>query len=177
MSSDDLEYPEINDNENELVPAVFARDSEEAERYCELLSDHGIIGVVASDVIEPEVRDDESDDDEETLDVEQGAGMTSGVAVLVEECLLDEASLVIADREDLAEFQFDDEEDDEEEEDELEFAQGLDSDFEDDAPAAGAGILPQELDDLADFDVDLGEDDEADDDKFGDEFDLDFDED
>ena len=107
MSSDDLEHSDIIDDDGTaLAPAVFARDAEDAERYCELLADHDILGIVAIDV---------DNDATEFKDVTQGVGMTRGVAVLVEEALLDEASLVIADREDQDEFQFDTDDDDDDE--------------------------------------------------------------
>ncbi len=64
--------------------------------------------------------------------------------MLVEDTMLDEAGLVIADREDLAEFQFGEDNEAEEDEDELDFAQGIDSEFDDDtetddvdAPSSG----------------------------------------
>lgn len=100
------------------VPAFFARDQEEAEEYCELLSDHDIPARCETD------GDSLADADEDAgtdADAEQRAagrrGITHGVPVLVPESLLDEASEVIADREDFADFDDeDDEEDDEEDE-------------------------------------------------------------
>lgn len=110
--NESLELPE--DDESGFVPAVFARSLDEAERFRELLDDHDIPAVVATD-----------DELAESEDVETRtgrlAGMTRGVAVLVPEALLDEASRVIADFEDAEGFQvaadeFDDDDDDEEDE-------------------------------------------------------------
>jgi|GEM_PF-1761815 len=162
MSSGDLGYPETNDNEAEFVPAVFARDAEEARQYCELLSDHGIVGIVANDGIETEDAEVRGSDGEVI-------GITRGVAVLVEETMLDEAGLVIADRQDLAEFQFDDDES-EDDEDELNFAQGIDSEFDDDD--AKIDKMDAFSVDHGGFDDDFGEDEEIDDDDdLNDEFD------
>ena len=173
MSSDDLEYPETDDDETELVAAVFARDAEEAQRYCELLADHGIVGIVAGGGVETE-------DAEVRINVGEGTGMTRGIAVLVEDALLDEAGLVIADREDIAEFRFDEDDEAEDDEDELDFAQGIDSELDDDddddddtetgdavALSGGQGVFG------GDFDEDEKVDD---DDELDDELDDEFDE-
>ena len=142
MSSDGTDNIEADGDETELAPVVFARDSEEAHRYCELLADHGIVGIVAG------AGDDLDADD--ALVSGEGVGMTSGVAVLVEDALLDEAGVVIADREDLGEFQFNEEDDEtEDDDDELDFAQGLDSDFEDDSEPKGTDKLSKDLSDLS----------------------------
>ena len=143
MSSGDLEHSDIIDDDGTaLAPAVFARNAEEAERYCELLADHDILGIVAIDA--------DNDDTEIDDDVTKGVGITRGVAVLVEEALLDEASLVIADREDQAEFQFDtdddDDDDDDDEDEDFDFGQNLDSDFKDDATESS--IIPPEGSDV-----------------------------
>lgn len=93
----------------DFVPAVFARSVAEAEEYRELLNDHDIPAIVgAADAIK-----------EEDAKVAVRSGMTRGVPVLVPEVLLDEASEVIADREDADEFG--DEAEDEEEDEESEF--------------------------------------------------------
>lgn len=85
----------------EFVPAVVARSETEAEEYAELLSDHDIPAVVG---------------DEEDVPKENSAArrISRGVPVLVPEALLDEASEVIADREDLTPFSEDEEDEDEE---------------------------------------------------------------
>ena len=115
------------------VPAFFARDQEEAAEYCELLSDHDIPARCESDgdsLAGPDEdagadadKDAGADADKDAgadADAEQRAagrrGMTHGVPVLVPETLLDEASEVIADREDFADFD-EEEEDDEDDED------------------------------------------------------------
>ena len=168
MSSDDLGYPGTNDDETELVPAVFARDAEEAQRYCELLADHGIVGIVANDGVETE-------DAEIRSNAGEGIGMTRGVAVLVEDTMLDEAGLVIADREDLAEFQFGEEDEAEEDDDELDFAQGIDLELDGDdtetddvdIPSSGHGVfgsgLGEDEEDEEDGEVDSESEDEFDD--------------
>jgi hypothetical protein len=147
MSSDSTDNIEADGGETELAPVVFARDSEESYHYCELLADHGIVGIVAGD------GDDLDADD--AIAAGEGVGMTSGVAVLVEDALLDEAGVVIADREDLGEFQFDEDDETEDDDDELDFAQGLDSDFEDDIAPEGTDTLAKDLGDLSDL-GDLG---------------------
>ena len=83
--------------EDDFVPVFFARDRSEADLYCELLSDHDI-----------PARTGEDDVAIGEMDVEHllasQRGMTHGVPVVVPETLLDEASEVIADREDFTEF-------------------------------------------------------------------------
>ncbi len=71
-----------------FVPAVMARDLEEAARYRDLLDDHDIPSVITS---EPEPQDD----DDESIGRSE---MTHGVPVLVPEVLLDEASEIVAGR-------------------------------------------------------------------------------
>jgi hypothetical protein len=95
----------------DFVPAFFARDLEEAEEYCELLSDHDI---PARAGVDAELAQGDSEQR-----VARRRGMTHGVPVLVPETLLDEASEVIADREDLADFSEDELEEDEDEDDEV----------------------------------------------------------
>ncbi|MHC4981881.1 MAG: hypothetical protein ACYTF6_01775, partial [Planctomycetota bacterium] len=89
--------PKKPDDEHEgFVPAVFARDADEAESYTELLNDHDIPAICGSA---------EALDEEDSLTKTAGRrGMTRGVPILVPEELLDEASEVIADRENLSEF-------------------------------------------------------------------------
>ncbi len=78
---------------SDFVPAVFARNVDEAEEYRELLNDHDIPAMVGN-----------LDDDENT----PRRGMTRGVPVLVPEVLLDEASEIIAELEE-EEDEFDEE--------------------------------------------------------------------
>jgi hypothetical protein len=186
MSADDMDYSEISGDEDQLVPAVFARDVEEAQRYCELLADHGIVGIVACDDVDIETDAEEAQEAQsgeveevaevaEAEEVTQGAAMTRGVAVLVADGLLDEAGMVISDREDLAEFQFGEEEEEEEEDDELEFAQGIDSEFEDDTGPVDLDIFG---DDKGSIGGSLGDDDDEEfkfGEDFGDDLDGDFD--
>lgn len=110
--NESLDLPE--DDESGFVPAVFVRSMDEAERFRELLDDHDVPAVVATD---DEIAESE---DGETRSGRL-AGMTQGVAVLVPEAMLDEASRVIADFEDAEGFhaaadEFDDDDDDEEDE-------------------------------------------------------------
>ncbi len=104
-------------DKDDYVAAFFAKNIVEAEEYCELLSDHdiparaGLDGELLADV-DPEHR------------AASRRGMTHGVPVLVPESLLDEASEVIADREDFDEFEDDEEDEEEEEEDEDGFGIG-----------------------------------------------------
>jgi len=104
-------------DKDDYVPAFFARNLAEAEEYCELLSDHEI---PARAGLDEELLAD-ADPDHHAA---SRRGMTHGVPVLVPESLLDEASEVIADREDLDEFEDDEEEEEEEEEDEEDFGLG-----------------------------------------------------
>ena len=91
-----------------FVPACFARNMDEAEDYCGLLSDHDIPARAGVDEDLLDERDPEHE-------VASKRGMTHGVPVLVPETLLDEASEVIADRDDFVDFDDDEEDDDEEE--------------------------------------------------------------
>jgi len=97
------------------MSAFFARNIEEAQEYCELLSDHDIPARAGLDEellakADPEHR------------AANRRGMTHGVPVLVPESLLDEASEIIADREGFDEFE--DKEETDEEEDEEDFGLG-----------------------------------------------------
>ena len=86
-----------------FVPVVVAHSADEAEQYCELLGDHDIPAMVGDDKLE-------TDADNETRP-NPGPRISRGVSVMVPEALLDEASEVIADREDLDEFRIDDDDD------------------------------------------------------------------
>jgi len=100
--------PKENDNKQnpagegnyDFVPAVFARDIDEAEDYRQLLEDHDIPAVVATD------DDLKGPDGQKNV---QRPSITRGVPVMVPESLLDEAGEIIADREDLDEFEIEDE--------------------------------------------------------------------
>ncbi|MCP4376554.1 MAG: hypothetical protein GY794_10335 [bacterium] len=153
MSPDDLRDSIESDDEPELAAVVFARDTEEAQRYCELLADHGIVGIVSNEGVELE-------DAEVRGDSGEGVAMTRGVAVLVEDTMLDEAGLVISDRQNLTEFQFDQDDETEDDDDELDFAQGIDSELDDDIvtegpdPLSGGGFAADFSDDEIDDDSD-----------------------
>ena len=102
----------IPDNEQEqYVPAVFARDEKEAEAFRELLADHDIEALVGYEQLKTQPE-------REATEVQLGRGLP----VLVPEALLDEASAVISDREDQDEFELGEElEDEDEDEDKLDF--------------------------------------------------------
>ncbi len=135
MSSDD----HLNDpfEKEEYVPAVFARTKKEADMYHQLLLDHEIESIIGY----------EEDEDSEDTNPERGQGLP----VLVLESYLDEASEIIADREDQDEF---DDEDDEDEDEEDE--------YEDFSPAN-----EEDLEDLEDDDDDDDDDDDEDEDGDG----------
>lgn len=108
-----LEVPE--DDESNFVPVVFVLSPDEAERFRQLLDDHDIPAVVATD---NEIAD--SEDSGSRLG--PLAGKAQGTAVLVPAVLLDDAGRVIADFEDTERFQAaDDELGEDEEGDEDEF--------------------------------------------------------
>ena len=92
-----------------FVPAVVARSAAEAEEYYQLLSDHDIPAMIGDEDIE--VGKDED------LKSAKRRGMSRGVPVLVPDVMLDEASEVIADREDL------------DEDEDLGLGEGLDSEL------------------------------------------------
>ncbi len=93
----------------DFVPVVFARSPEEAERYQELLSDHDI----------PAMTDGDGDEDGDVASSanSRSGGMSRGVPVMVPEVLLDEASEIIADREDVDEFALEEDEVEDEDDD------------------------------------------------------------
>ncbi len=116
-----------------FVPAVIARSAEEAEQYCELLNDHDIPSLVGNDEIDL--------DEKNSPKIAHGGEITHGVPVLVPEAMLDEASEVIADREDLDEFSLGDDEDEiEDDDDKYGFGDNLDSDLDDDAGDDGEDL-------------------------------------
>ena len=128
-----------------FVPAVFARSAEDAEKYRVLLDDHDIPAFVGDEGVP---------DRNKAQEASPPASITRGVPVMVPEPLLDEASEVIADFEDLDDFEL---EEDVEEETDDEFGMGVEVD--------------PDSDDLLDDEED--EDDEEDDD-YVDEEDDDF---
>jgi len=102
--------------DDDYVPALFARNMEEAEEYCKLLDDHDIPARAGVD----EAMLEDADPDQKAA---ERRGMTHGVPVLVPESLLDEASEVIADREGFAGYDEEDEDQDEEDEDDFGLAE------------------------------------------------------
>jgi hypothetical protein len=94
--------------EEEFVPVVFARSAKEAEEYRQLLEDHDIEAVVESE-----------EEPLEPIDVpKKRSPVPRGLPVLVRESFLDEASEIIADREEMDELEtVETEEEDEEEDD------------------------------------------------------------
>ncbi len=104
-------------DKDDYLPAFFARNIAEAEEYCDLLGDHEI---PARAGLDEELLADADPDHRAASRL----GMTHGVPVLVPESLLDEASEVIADREDFHKFGDGVEEDVEEDEDEEDFGLG-----------------------------------------------------
>ena len=107
MSEDEKSFNTSSEGYDDYVTAVVARNRGEAEQYRDLLSDHDIPAIV---------DDEELDDDDDKAS--RSKGITHGVQVLVPEVLLDEASEVIADREDVEDFDIDDELDEDEDDDE-----------------------------------------------------------
>ncbi len=110
------------DNAN-MVPVVFARNEEEALEYQELLGDHDIPSTFTMSNI---TNADAEDAEEEDL----RSRMSRGIPVMVPEAMLDEASEIIADREDTEEFALDDE-DFEDEDDDYEYDEGFDGTLDD----------------------------------------------
>ena len=155
MPAEDAPLDSENLGDDDYVPAFFARNITEADEYCELLSDHEIparagLGEELLVEADPEHR------------AASRRGMTHGVPVLVPESLLDEASEVIADREDLSNFEIDDEADDDCDDDEEPFGLGqvddaLLDDDDDDDEADGDELL---------FDDDDDDDDEEEDENY-----------
>ena len=148
MAPNEDEMIPAEDPNADFVPALIARSHEEAEGYCDLLNDHDI----------PAVIGDKAAEDAASL-ADRHRGMTRGVPVLVPEVLLDEASEIIADREDDEDFRLaddepaEDDEDDEFEYDEEESDKKLDEEDEEE----DEDIF---LDEDDEEDEDLGEDEE-----------------
>lgn len=153
MPSDkkDMESPE---EYTEFVLAVLARNQAEAEQYRGLLNDHDIPAVIRPETVEV-AKTDESNEQADVADPPPRRQMTHGVPVMVPDAMLDEASEIIADREDVDEFQC--AEDDElEDEDDEEFG------FNGSVGGPGAGdIYDNDDDDLWADDKEEDADDEG----------------
>ncbi len=163
MSAREEKFEPSEEEFADFVPAVFARSVEEAEVYRELLNDHDIPAIVGID------------EDLKAADAPKAPrrrGMTHGVPVLVPEALLDEASEVIADREDADEFADTEDEVEEEEEEEFEELKPLSPDGEeseedeegDDDEVEDVFDDEEDEDDLLEDEEDEGEEDELEDD-------------
>ncbi len=142
MSPEDAELDLSGEGKSDFVPVVYARCLDAAEQYRSLLEDHDIPAMVGTD--------EKLDDDAKRAELTP----RRGVPVMVPEVLLDEASEVIADREDLDEFapQTDETDEHEDEDDELQLQVPLDDRAED--------PLDEEEDLLDDIETD-SEDDES----------------
>ena len=92
--------------QEEFVPVIFARSAEDAEQYRQLLEDHGIEAIIGTEDFGAHINMDAVE-----------IGGNCGFPVLVSEICLDEASRVIANREDMNGFDLDDEDIVEDEED------------------------------------------------------------
>lgn len=132
--------------DDELVPVVYGRDEDEAEEYRQLLEDHEIEATVGFDALAetPEDTDDRA--------------ISRGIPVLVPDSLLDEASEIIADREDTEDFEVEDEFEEDEEEEEDEFSLELD---EEELVSGPAGYLDDD-DELEDDELFEDDDDDYD---------------
>jgi hypothetical protein len=128
-----------------LVPVVFARSEEEAERYRQILEDHDIEVVVGLEEAEGRVH-------------EEMANASRGQPVLVPENLLDEAEEIIAHLEDPEGFA-DEEEDEQKNEDDLDLHPEV-SPEEMDKDGGPDGLLEDDLfaDDSLEEDLDNEDD-------------------
>jgi hypothetical protein len=145
MAQDDTDLP-LGDEKEEFIPAVYARNEDDAEKYCALLEDHDIPVMVG--------RETEEDSGA------RSSSISRSVPILVPEAFLDEASEIIADSEDTQGFLDDDEEfeDEDDDDEEFDFADNIDDDddLEDEEKEGFMGF--DDDDDDVDFD-DLDEDD------------------
>lgn len=115
----------------EYVPVIYARSADEAEKYRQLLEDHGIPAVIDEDYEPGEAHSPK-------------AGM-AGVPVLVPESLLEDARQFVAEIDELTALHAEDEEPyDEDDEDDFGTGEGY---VEDKAVGEG-GFSPLEEEDL-----------------------------
>lgn len=111
MAQREPEDSRFDEEEEQLLPVIFARTAEEAEEYRQLLEDHGIYAVIA----------DEDDGLAEDADhpARARARISRGVPILVPEVDLDEAGEVLAEWDETGSYQLPtDYEDDDEDDDE-----------------------------------------------------------
>ena len=141
MATDRRKARKPGDKDKDFVPAVFARDSDDAQSYVALLKDHEIPAIVGAGQ-----TPQESDQPEEAPAARR---LTRGVPVLVPDALLDEASEIIADRENLSEYGLTEPEESDAEEDDENF--GFTEELDDAEPAED---FDEEDDFLDDEDLD-----------------------
>jgi hypothetical protein len=153
MAREEEDFATPEDYED-LVPALIARSINEAEQYCQLLNDHDIPAIAgeSADAVE----------DDEDVTVRQ-RGISRGIPVLVPDVWLDEASEIIADREEIEGFEIDAEQDDEDKDEfglnpDAQLDEALELEDEDD-------LFLEEDEEDEDFDF-FDEDEEQDDDVF-----------
>ena len=144
---DELINPE--DEQEDYVPVVFAGSVEEAAEFEALLTDHDVPAVISSE---------EDDSGKGSGKFVKRRRLTHGVPVLVPVGLLDEASEIISDRENMNEYDENMDLDEEDEDDTLEFTEDLgavdveeEDDDEDDLSADPDDVA----DDLDDEDEDI----------------------
>lgn len=126
MPQDDEPFDLAPGGREDYVPVVVAKTMDQAEKYRDLLDEHDI----------PAITD--PDYEEESAEKARRGRITRGVPVLVPEALLDEASEIIADCEDLEEFAPAEDAEDEDEEDE-------EDDIEEGEEEEGAELEDEEL--------------------------------
>ena len=145
--NDPSRNPADSDEYGDFVSAVFARDADEAERYCELLNDHDIPAILG---VEEAVQDTQGEEGE--APIIRRRGIARGIPVMVPDEFLEEASEIIAERDTLGDFEDeDDEEEEDEDEDELPFGHEIDEDEDDlddlDEEDEEDGFLEDDFDD------------------------------
>lgn len=107
-----------NEGHSNFVPVVLARNEEEAMEYQELLGDHDIFATFTMSGNDGGINADAL-----------RSQMSRGIPVMVPDVLLDEASEIIADREDVDEFAVDGEGFDDD--DDCEYDEGFDGTLDD----------------------------------------------
>jgi len=147
------------DEQGELLPVLYARTDDEAAEYCDLLNDHDIPACVGS-----------ADEPEGAAQKVAKRPAGRGVPVFVPESLLDEASEIIADRDEFVDFE-EDAGDEEDEEEESEFTtEEVEYEGDEEEQEEEEEEDEQEQEEEGDYGEGLGEADEADEaDEFGEE--------
>ena len=133
MPAEEEDFEQMEPEYDDFVPAVFARNRAEAEKYREILEDHDIPVELGERENSPA----------------SGQARVQGLPVMVPDPLLEEASEIIAELEDDEAFVDDDEYDDDEEDDEEvdleegfieEEEEGYDEEDEDEEDDLGLGF-------------------------------------